>query len=126
MGAPSTAAAVNARQAYDAKRQVVHMHLEADIGASGAITVDSTETDSGVSVSKNTTGVYDITYPACLNASIVAQLLPTGTPDLAQFVLAAKSATAGTAQVQHVAAGGSVANPANGDKLIVDLWLNAK
>jgi hypothetical protein len=90
------------------------------IGASGAATVDG---DQGWTVTKNTTGTYDVTYPiVSSNARAILshgiQLSAAAT--VARTYTKALTLTSGTAQIiTYLNTAGTPVEPANGDYL----WL---
>jgi len=99
------------------------------IGASGAATVTQTTDASGGTITcvKNTTGIYDITFPvlAAVATSIptirVWVVLSTATT-VSQAFCKAFSPTAGTAQaVTALNAAGTPVEPASGDILAIEI-----
>jgi hypothetical protein len=93
---------------------------EFPIGASGA--VGTADGDSDMTLAKNATGVYDLTYPACPKA-IIKTGLKSAAATVTESILTAKSATAGTAQIRTSKAGTAV-EPASGDAIYV--WVFAR
>lgn len=99
------------------------------IGASGAATVTQSNDAAGgtITVVKNTTGVYDVTFPV-LDA--VATSIPTirvwvvlsAATTVAQAFCKAYAPTSGTAQfVTALNAAGTPVEPANGDILALEI-----
>lgn len=99
------------------------------VGASGAPTV-STATDSAggvIGVTRNTTGVYDITYPimaavATSVPSIRADILQSAATTVAKCYPKAFAPTSGTAQiVTFLNTAGTPVDPANGDSFFIEV-----
>jgi hypothetical protein len=99
------------------------------VGATGAPTV-TTSTDAAggaIGVTRNTTGVYDITFPVLAAVgtsipSIRAWILQSATPTVAQAFPKAFAPTSGTAQiVTALNAAGTPVDPANGDSFMVEI-----
>ena len=99
------------------------------IGASGAATVTCPADAAGgvITCVKNTTGVYDVTFPA---TAAVATSVPTirtwvvlsPTPTVAQAYAKAFAPTSGTAQiVTALNAAATPVEPANGDILAIEI-----
>lgn len=92
------------------------------IGASGAATVDG---DRGWTVTKNTTGVYDVVYPAVsanARAILIARVMLSPTPTVAGSYTKALALTSGTAQiVTYLNTAGTPVEPASGDYLYLEL-----
>lgn len=105
-----------------ARRNVKHCSIKITIGASGA--VSSTESDDpACTAAKNAgTGTYDLTFPKALDARADVEIL-SAAGTVSQWYLAAKSATAGTAQLITRAGGGSATNPASGDVISIRFTL---
>jgi hypothetical protein len=93
-----------------------------DIGATGAPTV-RTGSARGIAVTRNTTGTYDVTFPACSLAVILPFPVVSTTIESCQGQ--ALSASAGTAQFTTDVAAGTAADPANGN-VIGLLFIGAK
>lgn len=90
------------------------------IGASGAATVDA---DPGWTVTKNTTGVYDVTFPtSCSTARAILKCGVALSPALTvvNAVATAVSYTAGTATVKTLL-NDAAAQPASGDYIWLEL-----
>jgi hypothetical protein len=100
-------------------RDVVTLLEKVSIGASGAATYTSGDSDHpDFSCTKNGTGTYDLTYPSGKRAWIDVDLYsPSKT--VVGSVITAKSASAGTATIKTLAGTNAAADtePASGDKL---------
>lgn len=96
-----------------------------DIGATGAPTVN---TDPGIGVTRNTTGLYDVTFNPIADYTKTLPVLEVGVlksaaTTVAGAVIVAFSPTNGTAQFRtFLATPGTGVDPANGDQL----WLELK
>jgi hypothetical protein len=101
--------------------------LEATLTTAGAVNV-TTSSDPGMTITKNggTTGQYDLAYPASPgNVHILMEFFsPAGT--IAQNYIKAISETAGTASVICSAPNGTAAYGASGDKIYVDIIIDAE
>jgi hypothetical protein len=95
------------------------------IGAAGAVGT-LTADDPGVTVAKNAgTGVYDITFPKAIRATIDVSLYsPAGT--VKTWWIVAMSASAGTAQIAIGNGGGTATNPASADVLGIVFTLDKR
>lgn len=91
------------------------------VGASGAATVDA----RGWTVVKNTTGIYDVTYPAvAANARAILRhgIMLSTAATVADTYAKALSFTAGTAQlVTFLNTAGTPVEPASGDSFWIEL-----
>lgn len=96
---------------------------EVNIGSTGAPTIASGNGDPDITITRTGTGAYSLTFPKSRRA--VVQVIPAmATPDdVAVVVDDDLDATAGTATFVHFSAAGSAADPANGDRLFIVLYL---
>lgn len=93
----------------------VKMFCAVTIGSSGAIT-SQTPDCKGLVVTYSTTGTYTLTFGTGSDAVIDAQVVsPAGT--VVQAWVTAQDSAAGTATIKTINGGGSVVDPASGDKL---------
>lgn len=76
MSGPSIiAAGLPALNAFAGWRRPVHCRLVADVGATGAVVARAAKTTVGVSIVRDTTGQYTVSFPACIDlASINVQI----------------------------------------------------
>lgn len=88
--------------------------MDVSIGASGAATVDYAD-HSSFAIVKNTTGVYDMTFPISKRTRLVCNLI---SPSLTvtHYALTAFDASLGTATIKTLK-NDAAAEPASGDKL---------
>jgi hypothetical protein len=106
------------------KQSTVRRKARVDIGASGAATVNA-NSDPGFTCVKNTTGVYDVTFPKCPaagNPTIRAyvQLSAASTVSQANFI--AVDFQAGTGQFKSALnTAGTGVEPASGDIIVIEL-----
>lgn len=64
--------------AFPGWRQPVHLRLFADIGATGAVTAVAAKTTPGVTIVRDTTGEYTVSFPPCRDlAGINVQIYST-------------------------------------------------
>lgn len=99
------------------------------IGASGAATVSTTTDAAGgvVTFVKNTTGVYDVTFPvlAAVGTSVPtirAWVMTSAATTVAGTFVKAFAPTSGTAQViTYLNTAGTPVEPANGDVIGLEL-----
>lgn len=120
---PSPFGAIQFFPAQAAARELVKILVQVNIGASGAATVvGSTE----VTCVKNTTGIYDCTFPVMqpqanslgfLKAGVVKSAAKTVT----KAIVTALDLSAGTATFTTAASAGTAAEPANGDILWIEI-----
>lgn len=99
------------------------------IGASGAATVTQVADAAGGTITcvKNTTGIYDVTFPIQAAVATSVPILKVGVmlsaaATVAGSYIKAYSPTAGTAQiVTYLNTAGTPVEPANGDLLFIEL-----
>lgn len=98
--------------------------LDVAIGGSGAATYDRQD-DPGLTCAKNTTGVYDVTFPKSRAARITGQVMsPLLT--VTKIAVTAIDASAGTATVKTLDDAATATEPASGDKLWLEFWLDTQ
>lgn len=101
--------------------------IQATFGAAGAVTRDAANSSPDTTITLDTTGDYDITFPKCEGVHVVGCHLDNGddTPDAADAFVAAPvglSASAGTGKVLICATDdGLVSAPDSGGRLYVTL-----
>ena len=99
------------------------VQIVADIGASGAVTLDADDSSPEVTISLSTTGQYAITFPKCQTAAVLGahSLLAEAVGSQIQFE--ALSPTAGTGSFETVVttAGATAAEPASGTRFFITL-----
>jgi hypothetical protein len=106
------------------KHDAVYGWAVVDIGASGAATVT---TNCGITCVKNTTGVYDVTFPpfpaqATSHAYIGMRILKSAATTVAQAGCLAYDLAAGTAQFKTALnTAGTGVEPASGDQLLIEI-----
>ena len=92
-------------------------------GAVGALTSD----DPGITVAKNAgTGVYDITFPKAIAATVSVKALYSPAATVKTWWLVALDASAGTAQIAIGNGGGTATNPASADRLDIEFLLDMR
>jgi hypothetical protein len=92
-------------------------------GAVGALTAD----DAGITVAKDAgTGVYNITFPKALAASVSVDTIYSPAATVKSWWLVAYSAAAGTAQIAIGNGGGTATDPASGDELHLRFVLDTR
>ena len=105
------------------QREAVKLLVQVNIGASGAATVVGT---NQITCAKNTTGIYDCTFPVMtaqatslgfLKAGVVKSAAKTVT----KAIVTALDLSAGTATFTTAASAGTAAEPANGDILWIEV-----
>lgn len=102
---------------------IIERRASVAIGASGAATV----TGTGITCVKNTTGVYDVTFPAMAATSGVpftlrVWIVQSAAVTVANAVIKAVSFTAGTAQfTTSLNTAGTPVEPASGDILAIEV-----
>ena len=121
------AANASRQKGYDC-REVVIFRANVAIGASGAASPASTVNgdqgydDNAITVTKNTTGVYDVTFPKGRRV-FVSITLYSPLKTVVTSVVTAKSATAGTLTFKTLAGTNASAEtePASGDELFLSI-----
>lgn len=121
--------AANASRALSrACREIVRFKADIAIGASGAasqaasVNGDTGYDDNGITVTKNNTGIYDVTFPKGRRAfpkfTLYSPLLT-----VVGVVVTAMDATAGTMTFKTLAGTNAAAatEPASGDRVLLDL-----
>jgi hypothetical protein len=104
-------------------RDVVTFREIVSIGASGAATYTSGDSDDpGFTCAKNTTGIYDLTYPKGKRAWIHVSL-QSASLTVVGCVTTARDANAGTATIKTLAGTNAAVatEPASGDKLMIEI-----
>ncbi len=76
----------NLLNAFPGWRQPVHCRLVATVGASGAVTVVAASTTPGVSITRSTNGVYDISFPPCRDVAGFVFNIRTAAPETASTI----------------------------------------
>ena len=112
---------------------IVNLSATVNIGASGAPTAAALRVKGIVSVTRSSTGVYVVTLQDQYVRLLAAQVTVLGTVarDSATVGTAFKvsasavTATTPTITIQAVKADGTVADPGNGDQLLILLTLKA-
>jgi hypothetical protein len=128
MSTPSTVGGNSAGTVKNVVRSPLDNHLRlvayVAIGASGAATV-SQSGGALITVTKNTTGIYDVTFPpfaasATSLCTIQVRVILSAAMTVSQATCIAFSPTAGTAQFKTALnTAGTGVEPANGDALLV-------
>lgn len=114
----------NLTPARDSLTNTVRRRVHVDIGASGAATVFG---DANITVVKNTTGVYDVTFPPIADYTLTSPQLfvdvqKSAVPTVAGCVVTAVDFAAGTARFStFLATPGTPVQPASGDKLVLEI-----
>lgn len=107
-----------------AKRDRCLVEADQTIGAAGAVGTLLAD-DPGVTIAKNAgAGTYDLTYPKAIRAQIMCNVVSAANT-VNGWRIVAINAAAGTAQIAFMAAG-VITNPANGDVLQIQLWLDQR
>jgi hypothetical protein len=94
------------------------------VGSSGAVAAGSSYDHPDITITLSTTGVYTITYPPSIDATIWATIYSAGAT-ITEWIITAKSATAGTATLRLSKAGTS-AEPASGDEVTIHFDLRTE
>jgi hypothetical protein len=94
------------------------------VGTSGAVGATSTYDHPDITVTLSTTGVYTLTYPPSVDATLQFELYsPLGT--ITEAIVTAKDANAGTATIQ-LSKAGTAAEPASGDVVTMHFLLKTE
>ena len=104
-------------------RELMKILVQVNIGASGAATVVGTNEFTCV---KNTTGVYDCTFPIMAAQATSLGFLKVGVvksaaKTVSKAIVTALDLSAGTATFTTALTAGTAAEPANGDILWIEL-----
>lgn len=86
-----------------------------DIGAAGAPTVNSNQSDPEIGWTRTGAGVYDVTFPPCPRGIFDPKIVRTAAPTVFTVHVTARNMPAGTATVRFNNAAGAATDPANGD-----------
>ena len=114
---------------YSVQRDVVELVCKASIGASGAVTISSTDAKGIASITKESTaGQYTIAlqdnYNALMHvAAIVLDASPSSSPMVQLISEQVSSSSAPALVVQFLDAAGAAANPASGSTIMVKIML---
>ena len=57
-------------------------HVHADIGATGAPTINSTRTPAGFNITRTNTGIYALAFPKCKFISVIGDVRPNDITDV--------------------------------------------
>ena len=95
--------------------------IKVTIGASGAVVAATSDIPPGFAVAKNTTGVYDVTFPPCAKMYFSASVMFSNSPTVGPaFGSAAVDTTNGTWQFKTIAnAIATPVEPASGDVIAI-------
>lgn len=132
MATPSTAGGVLSEAISGLMRvnnpNTICLRAYVAIGASGAATVSQNGGGVGpITVVKNTTGVYDVTFPVFAAATtslfgINAHSIFSAAATVARAYVKAQAPTSGTAQiVTYLNTAGTPVEPASGDSFILEI-----
>jgi hypothetical protein len=120
--------------AFPGWKQPVHCRLVADIGATGAPTARAGSTTPGVSIVRDTTAQYTVSFPACRDlAGInidIRSVAPETEAAVGHPVVDANSAETGATIGQfkfhslNSADGVDDTDPADGDVMDITFWLD--
>jgi hypothetical protein len=104
------------------------VYLQAAIGASGAPTVDTEDSSPRVTLTRNTTGQYTMTFPKCVFVHIVghsillAEATGVGGTIRPESLVAASGGTGTlTFETTTDSAPGTAADPADGSRIFITL-----
>lgn len=102
----------------------VILNLDVNIGAAGAATY-ARQDDPGLTCAKNTTGVYDVTFPKCRLARIKGNVMsPLMT--VIDVVVTAIDPALGTATIKTTHDDATATEPASGDKIWLEFSLDTQ
>lgn len=106
---------------YRSCLSVVALHAIVNIGATGAPTVAKSP-DAKFNCTRTSTGLYALTFPPGKNAWVHVSLLSAANT-VVSWNLSALDANAGTASFRTLAGtnAAAVTDPANGDKLLIQI-----
>jgi len=104
------------------QRKWIQARAKLVVGSSGAVGSSSSYDHPDITITSNGTGLYDLTYPPSVDATISGHIYSAGAT-ITEWIITAKSATAGTATIR-LSKGGTAAQPASGDE--VTLYLDLK
>ena len=98
------------------------VQIVADIGASGAVTLDADDSSSEVTIVLTTTGQYTITFPACQTVALLGahSLLSEAVGSSIYFETLSAAGT-GTFETAVTTAGATAAEPASGTRFFITL-----
>ncbi len=102
----------------------VILQLDVAIGAAGAATYDRQD-DPGLTCAKNTTGVYDVTFPKCRAARITGGVM-SASMTVTDFCVTAIDAALGTATIKTLHDDATATEPASGDKIWLTFTLDSQ
>lgn len=86
-----------------------------DVGAVGAPTVNSAQSDAGFTWTRTGAGVYNITFPGCPRGIIDPKIIRSAAPTVFTCHVTARDMGAGTATIRYNNAAGAATDPASGD-----------
>jgi hypothetical protein len=112
-------------------RQPVHCRAQATVGATGAVTMVAAKTTPGLAITRSTTGVYDLTFPPCRDATAFVFNIRTAAPETASNIYYAvieeddtvTLASLGTVRFRSVAADDGVDEDGeDGSRIDITFW----
>ena len=117
--------------AFPGWRQPVHCRLKATIGSTGAVTAVAAKTTPGVTIVRDTTGIYTVSFPPCRDISDLSVNLLSVAPETAD---GASYATFDANEAETLASlgqflfqvrrcnDGNVEDPPSGDVMDITFW----
>jgi len=101
-------------------RPRAHMWAKFAVGAAGAVTVDTTFSDSGIALGDFSSGVASLTFPAAIKGLVRVTYMPAAVANDNHVVVTAQDVPAGTATLRcHD--DGSAEDPADGSTIFVEI-----
>lgn len=98
---------------------VVTCWAHVDIGATGAPTLSSSLSDPNISIVRNSTGNYTVTFPAVPARAFPSIAIVTASPTIISNAITAFSPTAGTLTFVCHNEAATATDPASGDDILV-------
>lgn len=95
------------------------------VGSSGAVAATSTYDHPDITITLSTTGVYTLTYPYSVDATIQVAEIKSAAGTITEAIVTAKDANAGTATIQ-LSKAGTAAEPASGDTVTLHFLLRTE
>lgn len=103
-----------------AGRPRTHLWAKFAVGAAGAVTVDSTFSDTGIALGNFSTGVAALTFPAAIKGLVRVTYMPASVANDNHVVVTAQDVTLGTATLScHD--DGSAEDPSSGSTIFVEI-----
>jgi hypothetical protein len=109
-----------------AHRRRIEFEMSFLVGAAGAVGTITSD-DPGVTVAHGSAGVYNLTFPAGADANGQLDGSPVSAAGtVTGFSINAFAPNLGTAQITCRASGGAATDPANGDRVMIQIFMNAR